>query len=73
MMAAKSALTRITLFTRSNCGLCASAKEVLNKVHARQPILNIETIDIMNPTHKKWKIYEFDVPVVCVEKTEKEK
>ena len=53
----------ITLFTRPNCGLCTTAKEVLFRVYARRPFMYKE-IDVLKPEHTRWKIYEFDTPVV---------
>jgi glutaredoxin len=62
-------LVRLTLFTRANCGLCETAKHTLRQLQRRKPFSYSE-IDIMAPEHKTWKgVYEFDVPVLHVEKT----
>src|ERR1700761_7469772 len=66
MMATRNALARacrITLFTRVNCSLCTSAREVLQRVNQKRPF-EFHQIDVMEPQNSKWKIYEFDVPVV---------
>ena len=60
---ASKVTNRITLFTRQNCGLCENAKQVLDKVQTRKPFL-FQQVDIMASQNSKWKIYEFDVPVV---------
>jgi hypothetical protein len=68
IMASKSAIShacRITLFTRSTCSLCTTAREVLDKVRQRRPF-EFSQLDVMDPKNLKWKIYEFDVPVVGI-------
>lgn len=56
--------SRITLFTRANCGLCDNARLVLSKVWDKRPF-HYEEVDVMARGHEKWKdVYEFDVPVV---------
>lgn len=56
--------TRITLFTRSNCGLCDSAKSVLRKV-AEKRSFDLNEINVMDSDQKNWKdLYEYDTPVV---------
>jgi hypothetical protein len=68
-MATRSAVSqacRITLFTRVNCGLCTSARDVLQRVHQKKPF-EFHQIDVMAPQNSKWRIYEFDVPVVSLE------
>ena len=65
-MAIRSAVShacRITLFTRVNCGLCTTAREVLQRVQQKRPF-EFHQIDVMAPQNSKWKIYEYDVPVV---------
>lgn len=59
-----AALTRITLFTRANCSLCTNASAVLMNVQKRRPF-RLDKFDVMEDKNAKWKIYEFDVPVVC--------
>lgn len=55
---------RITLFTRSNCRLCDSAKLVLRKV-AEKRSFDLHEINVMDSNQKKWKdLYEYDTPVV---------
>lgn len=55
---------RITLFTRSNCSLCDSAKLVLRNVAEKRSFDLIE-INVMDSNQKKWKdLYEYDTPVV---------
>lgn len=56
--------TRITLFTRSNCGLCDSAKSVLQKI-AEKRSFDLNEINVMDSDQKNWKVlYEYDTPVV---------
>lgn len=55
---------RITLFTRTPCGLCDTAKAVVHNVKAKRP-LDFHEINVMDPGQDKWKkLYEFDTPVV---------
>jgi len=62
---------RLTLFTRANCGLCDVAKSRLVEIQNRRPVDYAE-IDIMAPGQQKWKdVYEFDVPVLHVDKAPK--
>lgn len=56
---------RITFFTRSPCGLCDTAKAVVQDVKAKRP-LAYEEINVMEPGQERWRsLYEFDTPVVC--------
>jgi glutaredoxin len=56
--------TRITLFTRATCGLCAQAKGVLSNVWDQRPFVYTE-IDVDKTEVKTWKeLYDYDVPVV---------
>ncbi|KAF2842328.1 hypothetical protein M501DRAFT_1013677 [Patellaria atrata CBS 101060] len=58
----------ITLFTRPNCSLCTSAKAVLSDVWDTRPFAYTET-DVMSPGQEKWRNhYEFDTPVIHVER-----
>ena len=60
--------TRLTLFTRPNCGLCDSAKLVLQSLSKRKHF-QMQQIDVMAPGNVHWKmVYEFDTPVVRVRK-----
>ncbi|OJD38782.1 glutaredoxin domain-containing protein [Diplodia corticola] len=59
---------RLTLFTRQGCALCDNAKGVLSNVWDKRPFEYTE-IDVMAPGQQKWKdVYEFDTPVIHVEK-----
>ncbi|KAF2855994.1 glutaredoxin 2 [Plenodomus tracheiphilus IPT5] len=59
---------RITFFTRSPCGLCDTAKAVVQNVRAKRP-LDYTEINVMEPPHEKWReVYEFDTPVVHIDK-----
>ncbi|KAL2260764.1 hypothetical protein VTK26DRAFT_5139 [Humicola hyalothermophila] len=61
---------RITLFTRENCGLCTQARSVLSDVWDRRPFV-FKEIDIIKPESKGWRdLYEFDVPVIHISKTQ---
>ncbi|KAK2883381.1 hypothetical protein FQN49_000021 [Arthroderma sp. PD_2] len=60
---------RLTLYSRLNCGLCDTAKHTLNTLQQRRPFEYAE-VDVMAPGNKQWKeVYEFDVPVLHVEKS----
>lgn len=62
---------RLTLFTRANCGLCDSAKHTVAQLQKRKPFLYAEK-DIMLPENKSWKdVYDFDVPVLHVQRVMK--
>lgn len=59
---------RLTLFTRANCGLCDVAKSRIVEVQNNRQ-LDYTEIDIMDPGQQKWRdVYEFDVPVLHVDK-----
>lgn len=56
---------RITLFTRANCSLCETAKDVLSKVQKNR-IVEYNEVNVMESDQRKWReVYEFDTPVVC--------
>ncbi|KAI0151862.1 hypothetical protein GGR57DRAFT_174188 [Xylariaceae sp. FL1272] len=61
---------KITLFTRENCGLCTEARSVLSHVWDQRPF-HFEEIDIVKSENgPKWRdLYEFDVPVIHVNKS----
>ncbi|KAF9415248.1 hypothetical protein BGZ94_000148 [Podila epigama] len=58
-----SALLRLTLFTKSNCGLCTTAKEALMRVQSKIPF-HLDQVDIYAPGQEAAQKYMFDVPVV---------
>ncbi|KAG0018475.1 hypothetical protein BGZ82_000424 [Podila clonocystis] len=58
-----SALLRLTLFTKTNCGLCITAKEALSRVQAKVPF-DLDQIDIYAPGQESAQKYMFDVPVI---------
>ncbi|KAF1840727.1 uncharacterized protein K460DRAFT_380525 [Cucurbitaria berberidis CBS 394.84] len=61
---------RITFFTRSPCGLCDTAKAVVHNVNTKRP-LEYREINVMEPGQEKWRgVYEFDTPVIHVDKAE---
>ena len=58
---------RLTLFTRSNCSLCETAKATVSKLRAKRTFEYSE-IDVMASGQDGWrKMYEFDTPVVRCE------
>ncbi|KFA64124.1 hypothetical protein S40285_09867 [Stachybotrys chlorohalonatus IBT 40285] len=70
MFATRSLLQscRITLFTRSNCGLCSQAKGVLSDVWDRRPF-DFKEVDLAEPSQRSWKdLYDFDIPVIHISK-----
>jgi len=54
---------RITFFTRHPCSLCDAAKGVVQNVKKERDFVYRE-INVMAPGQEKWKVYEFDTPVV---------
>lgn len=55
---------RITLFTRDNCSLCTTAKDVLSRVGSKRPFV-FATVDLARPESRPWReLYDFDIPVV---------
>ncbi|KAJ4317821.1 hypothetical protein N0V94_004735 [Neodidymelliopsis sp. IMI 364377] len=59
---------RITFFTRSPCGLCDTAKAVVQNVNKTRP-LQYQEINVMEPGQERWKeVYEFDTPVIHIDK-----
>ncbi|KAF3916697.1 hypothetical protein ABW20_dc0105959 [Dactylellina cionopaga] len=61
---------RLTLFTKSDCGLCVSAKEsIQNFRKSADKSIEYTEIDIFQPNNEKWhNAYVFDVPVLHLEK-----
>ena len=55
--------SKLTLFTRANCSLCETAKRTIEDVRKRH-LVPYEEVDVMARGNERWKIYEFDVPVV---------
>lgn len=67
-LALRVSTVRLTLFTRANCGLCDVAKSRIGELQKKRSI-NYSEIDIMAPGQEKWRdIYDFDVPVLHVDK-----
>ncbi|KAI4708273.1 hypothetical protein J4E89_006895 [Alternaria sp. Ai002NY15] len=63
---------RVTFFTRTPCGLCDTAKAVVQNVKAKRPF-DYEEINVMDAGQEKWKsAYEFDTPVIHIDKSEAE-
>lgn len=59
---------RLTLFTKSDCGLCDTAKTRLAEVQKRRTV-EYNEVDIMKEDNKKWfNMYAFDVPVLHVDR-----
>lgn len=57
---------RLTLFTKSDCSLCDTAKARLAEVQKRRTV-EYKEVDIMHEDNKKWfNAYCFDVPVLHV-------
>ena len=55
---------RLTLFTRTNCSLCSSAKALLANLEQRRSF-EYHEVNVMAEGQQEWKdMYEFDVPVV---------
>ncbi|KAK5051359.1 hypothetical protein LTR84_003011 [Exophiala bonariae] len=62
-------ITRLTLFTRVNCGLCDTAKTRIQEFQKRRPKIDYSEIDISAPGQDKWRnVYDFDVPVLHIDK-----
>lgn len=59
--------TRLTLFTRANCGLCDVAKVRIQEFQKKRSI-GYSEIDIMAPGQQRWRdAYDFDVPVLHID------
>ena len=57
---------RLTLFTKSDCGLCDTAKTRLAAVQKRRTV-EYNEVDVMDKANEKWfNAYAFDVPVLHV-------
>ena len=54
---------RLTLFTRENCSLCTTAKNAITNV-SKARSFDYHEIDVMAPDQERWKVYEYDTPVV---------
>lgn len=54
---------RITLFHRTNCGLCHQAKSVLSNVWDKR---HFDYTEVDLTKSEQWRnLYDFDIPVVC--------
>ena len=61
---------QLTLFTKSNCGLCDVAKQRLGEVVKKRTV-DYQEVDIMTHDNKKYHdMYAFDVPVLHVERVQ---
>ncbi|KAK6538195.1 hypothetical protein TWF694_011077 [Orbilia ellipsospora] len=59
---------RLTLFTKSDCGLCVKAKESVQNFRKSNSSTQYNEIDIMKTGNEKWHdAYVFDVPVLHLE------
>ncbi|KAK4508586.1 hypothetical protein PRZ48_002325 [Zasmidium cellare] len=60
---------RLTLFTHDHCSLCVPVKEAMSRVWDRRHF-EYREVDVLDPKNSKWKtLYEFDIPVVHVDRT----
>ena len=58
---------QLTLFSKQQCGLCDTAKSVMNQVLQKPDFKDCKykVVDIMDPENKQWfDKYCFDVPVL---------
>ncbi|CUS09216.1 unnamed protein product [Tuber aestivum] len=60
----------ITLYSRATCSLCDTARTELSQAWEKQPFEYVE-VDVMKDD--KWRVYEFDVPVIHIARTIGEK
>ncbi|KAG0131489.1 hypothetical protein HOY82DRAFT_608084 [Tuber indicum] len=60
----------ITLYSRATCSLCDTARTELSQAWEKRPFEYAE-VDVMKDD--KWRVYEFDVPVIHVSRTIGEK
>jgi glutaredoxin len=59
---------RITLFTRTGCGLCSQGRSVLSDVWDQRPF-KYDEVDVDAKDQKHWRdVYDFDVPVIHISK-----
>ncbi len=59
-------MARVTLFTKSACCLCDTARFVLGRVQVRQPF-DLEVVDISAPGQEQWHAaYAEHIPVIHV-------
>ena len=57
---------RVTLYSRTNCSLCDTAKATVNQL-AKKRSVDYSIIDVMAVDQEQWRdLYEFDTPVVCI-------
>jgi glutaredoxin len=60
-------VSKVTLFTRQGCHLCAAALQIIERARARIPF-DLEIIDIDDPAHDSWlDEYDHHVPVVHID------
>lgn len=63
---------KLTLFSKQQCGLCDTAKSVMEQVIQTPDFskCHYEVVDITDPDHKQWwDKYCYDIPVLHVENT----
>ncbi|PUU84208.1 hypothetical protein B9Z19DRAFT_274962 [Tuber borchii] len=61
----------ITLYSRATCSLCDTARTELARAWEKRPFEYAE-VDVMKD-NDKWRVYEFDVPVIHIARTIGEK
>lgn len=60
---------KVTLFSKSNCGLCEDASNVMGKVLKSSPHVDYSVVKIDDPKNQEWwEKYCFDVPVLHIER-----
>ncbi len=59
-------MVKVTIYTKKDCCLCETAKEVIKKVQADYPIMEIYEVDVTSDTDL-YQRFQYEIPVVFIE------
>jgi glutaredoxin len=56
----------LTIYTKAECCLCETAKDVIKKVQADYPLLEINEVDVSSDT-ELYEKFRYEIPVAFIE------
>ncbi|HWP48814.1 MAG TPA: glutaredoxin family protein [Candidatus Limnocylindrales bacterium] len=59
-------MVKVTIYTKKDCCLCETAKEVIKKVQADYPTMEIYEVDVTSDTDL-YQRFQYEIPVVFIE------
>lgn len=59
-------MIKVTLYTKKDCCLCETAKEVIKKVQKDYPTMEVYEVDITSHTDL-YQRFQYEIPVVFIE------